>query len=215
MPHMQQRQLGPEPDEELLVVHPRPGRRLDVRRDLLIAHREHARRHPHRRGHAGRDLAQLQAVTQHAGPQQMGPQVVVAQVEPHRFAEAAQRLHTTPRLALLRPAALVATESGQGEQSRVETGADPQPVDPEVVGDVDDQRRIPRPDARDQTVPEPRGADSPAKPDDLHDVSPADAAMGRALRSRTPSSFSFARNSGSGTRTPWGVEERACGRVRG
>src|SRR5262249_9731605 len=71
-------------------------------------------------------------------PVEVGGEVLVAEAEPGGAAVALEALHRAPGLVAQAPAPLGVDGVGQRVDDRVEVGADVQPVEVDVVADVDD-----------------------------------------------------------------------------
>ena len=103
------------------------------------------------------------------GPDEVGGDVPVAEGEPERLDPVRPQLvQHAPGLAGPAPAALGVGAAAEGVHHGVEVGADPQPVQGDVVGGVDDDRDVGVGVGRADTGRETRPADTPGENHDLH-----------------------------------------------
>jgi hypothetical protein len=119
-----------------------PGLRIghdDVSLDPLVAHRQHRDARLPAVGQRGGDGGQGIAGVEHAGADQVGGEVAVAETEPGRVrAVGGELLLDRPALAVPAPAALLVDAAAERVDDGVQVGADPQPVQRDVVAGVDD-----------------------------------------------------------------------------
>ena len=111
-----------------------------------VGHRQQPGCHAKTMCHLSRHLGQSGSGCEAPGPEQVGRQVAVAQVEPGeagsagpaRLVERLQGSHDRPGLTRKAPAGLVVRRPGEGVGHRVDVGAHVQPVQHQVVAGVDD-----------------------------------------------------------------------------
>ena len=127
----------------------RPGRRVvddDVGLDPVVGDRQQRDAGLPAVAQRGGDVGERVAGAQHAGADEVGGDVAVAEAEPRRVgAVGGQLVAHRPGLARPAPAALGVDAAAEGVHAGVEVGADAQAVQPDVVADVDhggDLRRL-------------------------------------------------------------------------
>ena len=91
---------------------------------------------------SGHDVGQAGAQPQSFGAQDMGGEILVAELEPEIATVAADRVERVPGVAGDAPAGGRIGDPGQRVEDRVEVGADPQPEELEIVGGVDDHGQV-------------------------------------------------------------------------
>ena len=95
-----------------------------------------------------RHLGQALPGSQRFGAQHVRGQIAVAELEPVRRAEPAQRIHEIPGFAGEAPASLRIVQVGDGVENGIDVGRDMQAEMHEIVGRVDDDGQFDRAAAR-------------------------------------------------------------------
>ena len=144
------------------------GWRPDPRAQPVVGGRQQGQPEPDGAGDPGGHRRQRLAATERLRPDEMEPEVAVAELEPRLATEAFDRVASVPGFARAAPAALLVPEAGECVEQRVEVRGDVETVDLEVVADVCDHRHVARVHNLDQRLHEARAAHAACQDGELH-----------------------------------------------
>ena len=192
----------PAPDEPVLERElARVG--LDECPQPVVRRRENRRLDAERAGQPAGDRRERLTLAQPLRPDEMQPEIPVAELEPRLATEIADRLEGVPGLVGSPPASFLVVQVGERVEDRVEVGRDVEAEHLEVVADVPDHRHARGIHGVDEAAHEPRATDAAAQDDDVHDrscsnsatVSTSSASAGTSsVTTSTPCEAACARN---------------------
>src|SRR5262249_28077814 len=141
---------------------------------------------PQSGGEPPRDGRERSALAQELRPDQVKPDVAVAEPEPRLPAEVGNRAERVPALVGPAPAPLLVGETGERVEHAVEIGRDVKAEHLDVVPYVAYDADVVRFDYREDAAEEPRTPDAAREDGRLHAAAPTRSVV-RTLRVRGPS----------------------------